>query len=347
MSYVYENEDILRSAPTKKVFSDYCNSFTEAALYIAESVERDFNDMMFNIGVHELAVYESTGMQIVYEAEEKKSLINKAVELFQKIWSSIKGFFEDALQKITDMIKESNKKIAGKIDLSKINFKDKDGNEKTFGKVHCFDNDAASRGINRAKDAKEFMTKVSDEIDKCANDDGTADKDALAQTEKELRDKLIKTVSGFDAEDVKSACKKIKEEALGKKVVVDEKFINDNFKLMKNIVIEKSVIDKIKDGYKSARTEIDTAIKKAKELKAGKESVYPTKIRILKDISTASNSVRGAYIDIYKKMYSDYRGVLVRLCIETEKAKIKSNKESFDASTVSGQLDLLESVLNF
>lgn len=111
-------------------------SLAEATMYVVEANEIHFNNMMKSIGLHELAVFESTGSVLLYEGEgedapeEAKSEETKNVE--EKKEDFVAGFFtraktiiENFLRKITNFVKGCIAKLQvafGKKALDKENF---------------------------------------------------------------------------------------------------------------------------------------------------------------------------------------------------------------------------------
>ena len=72
-----EYNDLLNVKADMSVIPAYSMSFAENALFVAEAVEKDFNTLFQNIGIQELAVFESTGVQVVYENEKLDKLLNE------------------------------------------------------------------------------------------------------------------------------------------------------------------------------------------------------------------------------------------------------------------------------
>ena len=66
----------------------------EAAWAIVAESEQNYNAIMQAIGVEELAVYESTGEEMVYEAGNVSGFFGKVKEFFLKMWEKIKGLFK-------------------------------------------------------------------------------------------------------------------------------------------------------------------------------------------------------------------------------------------------------------
>lgn len=66
----------------------------EGAYHIVAESEANYNAIMQAVGVAELAVFESTGMEMVYEAGDVKGFFGKMKEFFLNLWEKIKGLFK-------------------------------------------------------------------------------------------------------------------------------------------------------------------------------------------------------------------------------------------------------------
>lgn len=66
----------------------------EGAYHIVAESEANYNAIMQAVGVAELAVFESTGTEMVYEAGDVKGFFGKMKEFFLNLWEKIKGLFK-------------------------------------------------------------------------------------------------------------------------------------------------------------------------------------------------------------------------------------------------------------
>ena len=117
--------------PDRSVIPSHTLTFCEDAVYVAEAIEEDYNRIFQEIGVNELAFYENTGCEIVYEAEEKQGLIQKVVQFFKNLWAKIKAGFEAILLKFQSLSKEVRNQIPN-ITAQQV----KSCNLTNFGKTH-------------------------------------------------------------------------------------------------------------------------------------------------------------------------------------------------------------------
>ena len=106
----------------------YENPF-EAASYIVAETENNYNSIIKAMALDELAVYEATGQEMVYEAANFKAFFGKIKELFKKLWEKIKGMFQKFFAKINSLAmkdKDFVKKYAAalrKVDLKGFEYK--------------------------------------------------------------------------------------------------------------------------------------------------------------------------------------------------------------------------------
>jgi hypothetical protein len=66
----------------------------EAAYNIVVESEENYNRIIQAVGIEELAVFESTGAEMVYEGSTMGGFIEKAKQLFINMWEKIKGVFK-------------------------------------------------------------------------------------------------------------------------------------------------------------------------------------------------------------------------------------------------------------
>jgi hypothetical protein len=148
----YEFQAEILEAGVNHVVPSYA-PFCDTYLYLQESTEADWNALTREIGIYELGVLESTGAEIVYEAdgdaegeakasESKKSVIDKIVAFIKAQWEKVKGAFDNLLKKIQEKAAKAKEKFSGNVvakikanlDKGRLKETDKDGVVKSFGK---------------------------------------------------------------------------------------------------------------------------------------------------------------------------------------------------------------------
>lgn len=99
----YEGTAYLEDVEVEDIFED---SFDEAALRHTYEIDSNLNAIMKTIGVSELAVLESTGEEIVYEAGSVSGIIEKLKAAVKKIWEKIKSLFTKFFAKMQSFGKD-------------------------------------------------------------------------------------------------------------------------------------------------------------------------------------------------------------------------------------------------
>lgn len=120
--YLTESNIDIDSIPAQECYEE--NSMDSALRVMAETTA-NWNAIMESIGIEELAVYESTGTDIIYEEGTISNIFNKIKEVLKKIIEKIKGIFNKfitVLNSWTAKDKEFIRKY--KADLLKANTKD-------------------------------------------------------------------------------------------------------------------------------------------------------------------------------------------------------------------------------
>lgn len=142
MTYQFEKE-ILEAGVNHDVIPSYA-PFCETYLYLQEATERDYNQLMFDIGLSELGVLEATGVEVVYEQDEEKgqSFKDKVVKFVKERWEAVKAAFDKLLKTLQEKMANAKAKFTQKaIDKIKYRLKetDKDGVVKSYGKFYAYD----------------------------------------------------------------------------------------------------------------------------------------------------------------------------------------------------------------
>ena len=113
---LFDNENIIESA---------FDSPIEAAFHIVAEGEANYNKIMQAIGIDELAVLESTGAEMVYEAVDIKSVFGKIKEFFVNLFKKIQGIFQKFMALINSWVIDDKAFVAKyKKHLMQVNTKD-------------------------------------------------------------------------------------------------------------------------------------------------------------------------------------------------------------------------------
>ena len=194
----------------KSVIPEGCLSFSEEAVYLSEFAEREFTDLIKNIGINELAVFESTGFMPVYEGAQLDTLQEAVKKFHVGNWAANKSFWEHVLKKF-----ESKKAGAAK-HIGSVDAKAIDGAKaENFGKVHAFvKHDANVYGSNAIKLIKQAENTFN----------ALAKKGADAKEIKAAKNKfeagICKAISGKDVANVSAMRKAIAADLVGAEIAM-------------------------------------------------------------------------------------------------------------------------------
>lgn len=355
---IYENEELLKSCGTNtSVIPEHVMSASEAALYVCESIESSYNKLFEEIGINELAVYESTGEMICYtEADQNESLGQKFINFFKETWEKIKGFFLGIITQIKDKIKENKEKMGTDI-VNKIKSNiSKVPNDSNFGEISDFsavdkilaniesiacdsiqDLNHQILGSYKSNTLEEVKQLADDIVDKFVvkllGGKVNSDKSTPAEKAKDHIKNLITTKKASKG-DVVSNLDKMKDIVFGDSVI---KSLNTMYK------DERKCIDEIISGLKDSINEM----KKIGDNEANNAASYmQIEMSAIKSIQQLVFTAHGACIDQKRKQFSQYRSILFKTSLLVAKySKVKPNNESTDL--FASQVAMVEAAFNW
>ena len=117
---LFDNQNIIES-----VF----DSPIEAAFHIVAEGEMNYNRIMQAIGIDELAVLESTGAEMMYEAVDVKAIFGKIKDFFMNLFKKIQGIFQKFMALINSWVKSDKdfvnkyKKVLAQVDTKDFEYK--------------------------------------------------------------------------------------------------------------------------------------------------------------------------------------------------------------------------------
>lgn len=340
VGYVEANMDVIPS---------YALTFSEAALYLAEDAENQFGELFKNIGISELAVFESTGMEVIYEGEKLNNFKEGFIKLWNTIWSNIKGFFENILKKFNEMKTEAKKKLYKKADLNNLKTKDKNGKEKVFGKTHKFNEELMK--AKYSANASIYAGKIANEFENMTVLDKENLSEKIDQKQKDVEEEVCSKVSGIDGvKDVKNMKEELKKKMMGEEIEATVAFVKSNYNEMRDLIIGDKINKVIKQDYARAKKFINDRIKEVKKFKDDRAKVAKSEVKSLILICNCMNSCRGVLFDVMSRRYNEYRNIVVRVNMACGKANGESKdekKEEKVSESYSSQLDLVESLFEW
>lgn len=245
-------EEFSKIPANRSVIPSSCESFAESTFYVAEAAQRSFNKFFEEVGITELAIFESTGTVIIYEGEK----LNKFKEGFQKVlenvWASIKAAFEKIKQAFDSIKRESAKK------LLKVSGSDVDGiNDEKFNNT-----------LGKFKYQKYKIDRVESKIKEVEvpSFDGKSVEEAKAAAQ-EFLDGLYGKLSGkAEDKDLQSMQDTIKEACKdGEATELTKEYLANNIAIMAGRT-DAYLRDLGKD-YRAEKAEFDKARKAVNRLK--------------------------------------------------------------------------------
>lgn len=343
--------NILDNVPTINVIPENCISFGEAALYVSDSIEESYNNMMQSIGLNELSYFESTGKEIVYEDAdsdtEKKGLFEAIKTFFTKVFGAIKDLFTKALtwikehvEKFANAVKEKIQSIVGKMVTKQI--------KKLDDAIKVSDKFGANKDDKEKKYGKFTPDSVIDEYQKKFDSECVSILVRLQDDSDDLENK-------YNIKDTKSEFKEAYKK--GSKEITRS-----------NISSVKSELEKWTDGgkfissLKVAYNGIKSSLNKAyKDLKNSNKKdgsdLLKKKLKNTKTVTQYLTSYFGMLINAYKLSFADAAVVSMKIIVSANKAvrdakKAEANDEGETKATgesvsyASGS-DLIEEAFNW
>ena len=326
-------EDILGNAPSTLTIPRF-NTMLESAIFVGSLMEEAYTDLMKDIGIGELAVYESTGAEVLYEAEDGteteagKNLKDKASDFFKGLWNKIKKLFEDAIKWFQTKVKEAKAKKMSKIKKVWETKKDSIPDNKTFGKVRF---NAADAVIN--KENQGFSNKAALYI----NAGRSAMNKLVSGEETDVVAAIKASSNGVDtlanvesAKDIKPAI--IKSFGIPEKAEPASKdWVSRNIGKLTSIVEGGIDTSSIKKMYQDLKKEVNA---KANEIKKAKADNFKSQAKAVVKVLSFVAAADSAIIDIMRSRYVEANIILTSVAVACKLGKKKEDaKEEAPAKT--------------
>lgn len=287
-------KEIMEAGINNTLIPSYA-SLNEAVFYLLEDNERNFSNLIENIGLKELAFYESTGTVLLYEekSEESQEAKKGTGNFITKAWANIRSLFERLLEQAKKLFEKVTSAIGGLVnkgsDAAKVS--------KAAGVTKKASYDDLLAAVDKIDDSFFESLKSTAWSYKSFGGSNLNQHDAYFDISKFVDAEAIKTnwrINEINPEEVK---KKIRgdEEPINKQVV------KNNFKAIYDSVTNNAAQTKeIKSFYGAAKVNFDKRLKDAKKAESNKEEIG--KIKALIQASTV----------IYSAIISEYYAVLTR-----------------------------------
>jgi predicted regulator of Ras-like GTPase activity (Roadblock/LC7/MglB family) len=316
-------EDILGNAPSTLTMPRF-NTMLESAIFVGSLMEEAYTDLMKEIGISELAVYESTGAEVLYEAEDGteteagKNLKDKAGDFFKKIWNGIKAMFEKAIAWFQEKMKVARANKMDKVKKAWEAKKDTIPDDKTFGKARFLHIKDSSRKFSNTASA--LATAAETAAQKLSKGEET---DVVAAFKNARVDVLgdVESPKDFKAKLFKFY------EVPEKGVPVTKAWVNDNISFLTDIVVNGVDTKAIKEMYKLLKARVNKLASDAKKAKGDNfKANAKAAVKVLSFISSADS----ALIDIMRSRYVEANTVATSVAVACKLGKKKKDAKGDD-----------------
>lgn len=313
----------------RTVIPEGCLSFSEQALYIAEASENEFNKLFESVGIEELAVFESTGSEVIYEGAKLDEFKKKAVQLFKDLWGKIKRGYEmivDKFNEVTAGAKKNFPKLSNR-DLERIKLED----SAKMGKVHEYD----FGGATPRENAHKLIMEINADFKS-----GKEDEDRASLRDK-YDDKIVSQISGTDKTSIKEAKDALKKKYIGNEKDVDFAWAKKNFDYI-NMYTFEAPRKEIKASFNDEKTIIEGVIDEVKKFKETDVNYAKTTISLMRDVCNTLHQCMAVQMDALKHRHSECRNIYTKLYVASQKAVKESASVQNESTIIATQQDLVD-----
>ena len=340
------------------VIPDYA-SFTEGALFVAESIMIDRYNMEKEFAISELADIVNENAAV----DKAKKILERVVKFIKDTWEKIKSLWEKFLDTMSKKVAELKSKVAKlakkedilkAVDLLKGEKKAKeegsDGKKvdtvvaKEFGKTYEYKDFAAKVKLEDSK-IKGAFAKLHDALGAVKDlADGNVDSTDPAELKARVGGFVDAAAEGyqkaFDAKDFAEAYVKLAQYIRGSEVVIDLAYIKANAGDMYDFVSNYATLrNDVKAALKAERAPFDQALKNVKAIeKVNKDNVDILAIGLSKGVAQIASAVSNTSGVIMKEVDAKWRkeaSVIVRLAMKA--ATMKKEKEEKKAEETANE----------
>lgn len=287
-------KEIMEAGINKTLIPSYA-SLSEAVYYLLEDNERNFSSLIENIGLKELAFYESTGTVLLYEegAEETKDAKKGTGNFITHAWENIRGLFEKLLGQAKKLFEKVVGAIGGLVnkgsDAAKVS--------KAAGVTKKANFDDLLAAVDKIDDSFFDALKNTAYSYKSFGGSKLDQHDSFFDISKFVDAEAIKTSWGISEINPEEVKKKIRGDA----EPITKEAVKKNFRdIFDSVTNNAAQTKEIKSFYGAAKTNFDKRLKDAKKAESNKEEIG--KIKALIQASTV----------IYSAIISEYYAVLAR-----------------------------------
>lgn len=245
-------------------------SLIECALTFVNEMNEDWNTTMRSMALKELAVLESTGVEMVYEAFDAKSYIDKIVAFFKTLWENVSGLFKSWYTKIDSYVNENKgfiKKyeaafLSGAKNIPADGFKIKGYDYSGLSKAA--DNIKAASAAIIDSDLDELL--LAADLSKIAKEDYADFIKKNKENDTDFSTKILMLLGAKDG-DMKSFNTNLKKFYFGESI---NKITSiDTAAILKDVKSAYSAKNEVKAIYSTFQKDINSQIKKVEGWKKG------------------------------------------------------------------------------
>lgn len=336
-----KSENMLESVETNRSYiPNFCTTVLEQSMYVAEGAELIFNEMIEQVGIEELAVYESTGSVVVYEGAKLDELKKTLLAALDKLWATIKHSFEQMIAKVKKSVLDKKFDAITRETVAKLPA------DLKLPDIHEYPGLKESEIKKFASNAAKVRADIKNLKPVEGNDDNyTA---SAAKNELSMGGNIYARVAGVDgatsAADIK---KELKEKLVGSKKGINAKMLaNGNMLIdMKLVVKGDATMKQIKSAYNEEKKLIDELKSEVKGMKDDFSDHFKVFSSAIKDLVIALNTCHSIQIDAAFMQIREYGMVLAAAGASTlkdakaaKKEAKKSEKEEEPLERVEGEV---------
>ena len=304
----------------------------EAAYNIVAESEANYNAIMQAVGIHELAVFESTGAEMIYEATDVKGFMGKVKQFILNIWEKIKGLFRKFFAMLDSFFKTDKEFINKyKKHLLQVNTRD-----------------FKYKGVE-FKNLKYDLKAASDKMETLFEDKVNTELNADDKAEIVERMRGVIDNSSYDAgEFSKRLFRFFRNEEEAKRelydISVSQEILNisDNSRLKKEAQNAYSDLERvIKNKLREVENEGNRIIRKANtkeemEKTANDIKSYSNSVYFIKEQLNILQIINGAKLQAIKNQNRQSKAICVALMNYKPKNESYSFEDSMNESFLSG-----------
>lgn len=326
-------EEMGKLPADRSVIPSYCESFAESAFYVAEAATRHMNKFFEEVGITELAIFESTGSIVVYEGEKLKAFWDGLGKVWDNIWQAIKRAFEKLINFIHEKQKEAANKVIDKVTVSEIEKISDDKFAKTLGKFKYIE--------YHYKDIQDKIKgNLADSATKMPNLFDLSDEDARKQSADYVKEVNGIIYGGSDVKDAESLKAAVKKDCTPEGKDLTKDYLTSNLNSMKDTT--KDLLNSAKEQYNKMKRLVDDNKRNIRKFKDKDMDVARADQRCQLARTMAYNTAIFATYDIAKMLLRQNMSVLRTAAAFVKAVKEKKSEKKEETTTSNESVSFVE-----